>query len=258
MPRPERSIWDTPRMAWSDLPGLATLIDLLCPPRCALCGGEVDEGHDLRAAVCGGCAEALSTDTDRCPACGEPLPESGSCGRCHGRCRDWDGIGVLTAYGDDTRAAILRAKRPSGEPVAAALAALLARKHRDTFRAWGIDVVVPVPMHWLRRAVRGTSAADEIARGVAAALGVPCRRPLRRRRPTPMQNELPVEERRRNVRDAFRSAGLVARHRVLVVDDVTTTGATLAECRRALVEAGASAVYAGVVARADRAAGDVS
>jgi predicted amidophosphoribosyltransferase len=67
-----------------------------------------------------------------------------------------------------------------------------------------------------------------------------------------MQNELPVDERWGNVRGAFRVRAAVKGRRILLVDDVTTTGATLADCRRALVEAGASAVYAGVIARAAR------
>jgi predicted amidophosphoribosyltransferase len=67
-----------------------------------------------------------------------------------------------------------------------------------------------------------------------------------------MQNELPFDDRRGNVRGAFVASRRTAGRRILLVDDVTTTGATLAECRQALVEAGASAVYAAVVARADR------
>jgi ComF family protein len=200
--------------------------------------------------ACASCADAISIDSVRCGSCGEPVPSS-EC-RCRGRCSDWDGIAVLASYGDGVRGQVLRAKRPAGESVAAALAGLLVAKHRETFTVWRIDAVVPVPMHWRRRLARGTSAADLLAAGIARRLGLPHRHLLRRRRATPMQNELPFDDRRGNVRGAFVASRRAAGRRVLLVDDVTTTGATLAECRRALVEAGASAVYAAVVARADR------
>ncbi|MGI9178834.1 MAG: ComF family protein [Pirellulales bacterium] len=238
-------------MAWSDLPGLATLLDLLCPPRCGFCGA--DTARDGTGGACDACTRLLSRDSPRCTICGEPLPGDGE--RCRGPCRDWDGLVVLASYADEIREHILRAKRPAGEGVATGLAHLLVGKHRKTIASWQIDTVVPVPMHWLRRVTRGTSAADQLARDVAAALGLPCRRLLRRRQATRMQNELPPEERPANVRDAFQSWGRVAGRRVLLVDDVTTTGSTLAACRRTLVEAGAVAVYAAVVARADRAVG---
>ena len=237
-------------MAWWNLPGLAPLIDLVCPPRCAFCGADLPVTAAGGPMACASCADAISIDSVRCGSCGEPV-RSSEC-RCRGRCSDWDGIAVLASYGDGVRGQVLRAKRPAGESVAAALAGLLVAKHRETFTVWRIDAVVPVPMHWRRRLARGTNAADLLAAGIARRLGLPHRHLLRRRRATPMQNELPFDDRRGNVRNAFVASRRAAGHRVLLVDDVTTTGATLAECRRALVEAGASAVYAAVVARADR------
>jgi ComF family protein len=225
--------------------------DLLCPPRCGLCGADVAAAGDA-ALVCAACEPALVADRPRCLGCGAGGDPAG-CGRCGPRTRPCDGLAVLGPYADELREAILRAKRPAGAAVAATLAALLVHRHRETCRAWAVDVVVPVPMHWRRRVVRGTSAADELARGVAAGLGLPCRRWLVRHRGTRMQNELPPEERRGNVAGAFRASRAVAGRRLLLVDDVATTGSTLAACRNAAVSAGAAAVYAAVVARAERA-----
>lgn len=228
-------------------------LDLVCPPRCVFCRADVPEPARGPAVVCDGCARRFASDVSRCLACGAPASSAADCRRCHGRCRDWDGIAVLSAYADDLRSAVLAAKRPGGEILAAGLAALLARKHAEQIAAWGIDLLVPVPMHWTRRIRRGTSAADGLARGMAAALSLPRRAALVRTRATPMQNELEPVARRANVRDAFRASAVAAGRRVLVVDDVTTTGGTLAACRAALVAAGAAAVYAAAVARADAA-----
>lgn len=232
-------------------------LDLLCPPRCGLCGGEPPAdcvGPPAGVFICPTCEQGVVEDGPRCPRCAGSCP-GGGCEHCRRGAPPCDGLVVLGGYGDDLRQAVLRAKRPGGEPVAAALGRLLVHRHRATLAAWDSAAVVPVPMHWGRRALRGASAAEEIGRQVATDLGLRCRRLLRRIRATRMQNELPFEERGANVRDAFRADRSVVGLRILLVDDVVTTGGTLAECRRALVAAGAAAVHAAVAARAERAAG---
>jgi len=229
-------------------------LDLLYPPRCVFC--RTDLPLAAEGLACPACRRRLTADRPRCLRCGTP-GTADSCATCRRFPPPCAGLVVLGSYADDLRDLVLRAKRPAGDLIARGLASLLADSQRMTFRDWAIDLVVPVPMHWRRRLMRGASSADELARGLAAGLGLPCRRLLRRRRATRMQNELPVRERRGNVAAAFgptlaARAGRLRGRRVLLIDDVATTGSTLAACRDAAVSAGAAAVYAAVVARADR------
>jgi ComF family protein len=128
-------------------------------------------------------------------------------------------------------------------PLAAELAAAPA----------GWDLVVPVPLHWRRRLARGYNQAAAIARPLACRLGLPAAEALARCRPTPPQTALPRPARRHNPRGAFavpaRHRRRLAGRRVLLVDDVVTTGATLDAAARALLAAGAAEVHAVAVAR---------
>jgi len=239
-------------------------IDLVLPPRCVSCLADVEPpaaatAAPFQAVLCGPCGRDLVNGRRRCTRCGEPH-ETGHCGprQRHGEAADWDGIAVLGGYADRLREAVLRCKRPAGRPLVRALAQCLVAEHAATLTTWDIDLVVPVPMHWWRAMLRGMSAADELARGVAGGLQLPVRAALARRIATRMQNELPVADRRANVRNAFATRGRVAGRRILLVDDVCTTGSTLGACRRALRHAGAAAVFAAVVAKADRSSLDGS
>jgi ComF family protein len=114
----------------------------------------------------------------------------------------------------------------------------------------GADIVVPVPLHFRRYYRRGFNQAYELARH----LEVPCVRALRRRRATVTQTDLPEAERHRNVTGAFAVRRAARRHVqgsiAILVDDVSTTGATLDACAMALLEAGAREVRALTAARA--------
>jgi predicted amidophosphoribosyltransferase len=180
-------------------------IDLVYPPRCPICQHEaLDDALDEAGgagqavewnsdpspwanAVCGACTRDLSADAGRCLRCGEVGGPADGCRLCPQRPHDWRHIAVLSTYAGGLREAVLRAKRPAGDEVSAALASLLVRKHAEVIGSWEVDRVVPVPMHWWRRSIRGTSSAGELSRRIATLLGVPWSRPLVRQRATRMQ-----------------------------------------------------------------------
>lgn len=226
-------------------------VDLLFPPRCRWCRAEE---QPTVGGLCTACSREFADGRERCTRCGAAgsAASDAGCGGCRRGQPAWDGIVVLGGYGDALRIAVLRMKRPGAEDLAQALATLLVDRHRALLERARVDGVVPVPMHWWRRTCRGTSAADELAAAVARGLGVDAVSALVRSRATPMQNELPAEDRGDNVAGAFRVRKDVAGRRLLVVDDVVTTGSTLDACCRALRAAGAVGVHVAAIAKADR------
>lgn len=108
-------------------------------------------------------------------------------------------------------------------------------------------MIVPVPIHHLKKAERGYNQSDFIAKGLSKSLGIPYSTKLiKRTRYTESQTGLLINERAENVAEAFkvRNSKKIAGKNFLLVDDVITTGATTLECGRALVNAGANSVYA--------------
>jgi ComF family protein len=114
------------------------------------------------------------------------------------------------------------------------------------------DLIVPMPLHWFKRWQRGFNQADLLAREIARKWQVPVREVVQRRRATSPQAGLTNAKRRANVQGAFRAHRRLDGLRVLLVDDVLTTGATASACARALKRAGAAHVSLLALARTDR------
>jgi ComF family protein len=153
---------------------------------------------------------------------------------------------AIGPYEGSLRAIVHALKYGGRSTLARPLAARLRVAGEDVLA--GADIVVPVPLHGSRQRQRGFNQAAEIARHLA----VPVQRALRRTRPTPAQADLPAARRHANVRGAFALArgARVAGSIVVLVDDVSTTGATLNACAKVLLTAGAREVRALIVARA--------
>lgn len=158
----------------------------------------------------------------------------------------------MGSYEGPLRRALLRMKSVRDEALSLAVGQLLARRCDPALSELPADVVVPVPMHWLRRLARGTNSAEILAASLAAHLRLPIAGGvLRRRRNTLQQGGLARRARLENVRDAFRITAGYHLHgvRVLLVDDILTTGATCDEAAKVLRRAGAAEVFVCVAAR---------
>jgi len=212
------------------LRALATwLVDLLAPPGCAACDARLRR----RAVLCAACAHAVAPAEPLAPAAGAPE------------------VIAFALYGGPIAAALRRLKYGSRPDLAAPLGHLARQAVRDA--QISADVVIPVPLHPARLADRGYNQAALLGAQVAEEIAAPmAARGLARMRHTPQQARLQRAARLQNVAGAFRVRADVGGKRVLLVDDVCTTGATLAACAEALRAAGATEVTAVVVARAER------
>lgn len=227
------------------------VLAVLLAPLCAACERLLDE--PARGPVCRNCWDAVvPISPPVCDACGDPLPSwrviSVECGRCP-RCRRHDTRvargRAIGAYEGTLRTIVHALKYGGRRTLARPLAALLQRHGRDLLD--GADLAVPVPLHRSKQRARGFNQAAEIARHLA----LPTAHALRRVRATATQTDLPAAKRRANVRGAF-ALSRRARVRgaiVILVDDVSTTGATLDACARVLLAGGAREVRALTAAR---------
>lgn len=232
------------------------LFSVLFPDSCRLCEEPLD--RFTWAPVCRPCLDGLlplRAAAGLCAQCGTPRQAPGAevCGRCAAGEYDFDQARSFGAYEGALRELVhlLKYRRMS------ALARPLGRRLAEAFaREWkrgDFDAVVAVPLSAARRRERGYNQAELLARELARRCGVPCQRDTCRRvRATPPQTGLTRAQRLENLRGAFAAgprAAELSGKRILLVDDVFTTGATLTVCSQALRRAGARRVCALTVAR---------
>jgi ComF family protein len=216
----------------------------------------LSEQHD-DTLVCGDCQLSLVDPQPACRACGARLPsgvrDAGHCPRCAELRLRFAAVVALGHYDGLLRTLVLRTKQSTEHGLARALAKLLSAERGPALRELHVDVVVPIPMHWTRRVWRGVNSPDLLASELGRGLKIPVAPFLLRRiRATEPQADMSPNQRFKNVRGAFaarRHADLKGA-RVLLADDIMTTGATASEAARMLRKAGAASVVVVVVARA--------
>ena len=251
------------------------LVSVFFPAGCSLCERLLTRA--TRVPICDECLTSFAAlPAEVCEICGSPVaalfsapvsdrsaPSSLSpdaehtnlsgCIACQGRTYAFERVRSYAAYDGQLIRAIILLKFERIEPLAGWFATRLTGvAKRDGLAA---DVVVSVPLHRHRERERGYNQADLIARPLARRLGLPYRRVLlTRTKPRPDKHILSLSERWESVRGAFatRQGSQVDNLRVLLVDDVMTTGATLDACAKALRQAGAKSVIGLTVARAVR------
>lgn len=231
-------------------------IEFLFPSACPLCGTPVS----INGELCADCWTAFNwIGRPCCEKCGYPFPADLDLG-LHPLCPNCasggcvlDLIRSACVYDDASRAAVLPFKHASRISYAAFMSRAMIWALRDVDIA--PDVVMPVPLAWRRLFHRGYNQATLLARPISLAFGVPMDTNSIRRKYRPDMGHKNPAQRAENIRGVFQVVrpDKIRGRKILLVDDVMTTGATFAELRRVLLRAGASAVYGVTFCRTVRA-----
>ncbi len=224
----------------------AGFASLLAPLRCHCCGGAA------RQPVCSACEKSLPWNTQACRACATPLAsgQAGVCGSCLTQAPPQDRSWTAFRYEAPVSRQIVDLKFHGNLMPSHVLGWLMASSLAA--RAEPLpDLLIPVPLHRRRLQRRGYNQALEIARELSRRLGMKLLPDAARRiKPTLEQTRLAAADRRRNVRGVFAVSAAVAGRRIALLDDVITTGATVAELARAARKAGATHIEVWAAARA--------
>jgi ComF family protein len=217
------------------------IIDSIYPPHCIGC-------NETGVNICGSCLVGYKMlDENCCSICGVPLERSScSCDKLEDKnfiLRSW------AIYSGVVREAIHRMKFEDDIGLAYFFATKLHERYMDL--SWNVDLVVPVPLSRERKKERGYNQASLIARPFAALCNMRyAGKAIKRVRNTASQVNLAADERFNNVKNAFMaSADVVYNKKVLLIDDIATTCATISECSNALINAGAEKVFALTLAK---------
>jgi ComF family protein len=236
------------------------LLNLVYPEACLLCSEPMSRHQDR--GVCSRCWDkivALKINPPRCASCGLPFQnfqeDSGHlCGDCIQQMPSYSGARSFGYYTAELGVLIQELKFRGKRNLVGLLVPLMAGTFYDAWDRDQFDSIAPIPLHAKRRRERGFNQSELLAKELGRSIGIPYKRALVRVRATQPQVGLSDTQRRDNVRNAFRCAGPqeVMDKRILLIDDVMTTGATVASAAQALMDAGAWRVSVLTVARAPK------
>lgn len=236
--------------------GLAQQVALAAGRRCLICGRRIQQRDPVFPQLCPSClAEITPRIHAYCPGCGmcypSPVSEVYLCSACRRSPRPWSSLGFFSPYSGLVREVISDFKFNARLPLVTLLGGML-HQGGVLHGLRPADVIVPVPLHPRRLQERGFNQSLELARRLVPTWGPRVDgSSLVRVRNTRPQRGLGRKDRHHNLKDAFVVRGdSLKRKRVLLVDDVMTTGSTLATCTRVLRKGGAKRVDVLVVARA--------
>jgi ComF family protein len=227
---------------------IQAILKSIYAPSCAACDTLLPDGQGL----CAGCRDSCEVIDIACPTCAQPIagPVPIACARCRLRRPVLDSCTAPYEYGGQIAVALKKLKFQKRSDLARTLQPLLCTAFARA--AILTDVAVPVPLHRRRLSTRGFNQAQRLLLPLARHCQLPVARgALRRIRDTAPQAQLNAKERAGNLRAAFEASEAVTGKRVLLLDDIRTTGSTLDAAARALRRAGATEIHAFVVARAD-------
>ena len=225
----------------------------IVPLDCPLCGGKPGDG--TANTLCRDClAQIEFIQPPFCPGCGGTLDGifemCTDCMKEEAR-RPWKNAFTVFRMRGAGRELVHTFKYQSRPDLARALASLAQLRCGEAIRQESFDLIVPVPLHWWRKMRRSYNQAEEFARAFGAVANIPVKSVLRRKKRTGQQSRLPRKQRISNLKGAFfinRSTNLKS-CAILLVDDVMTTGSTLASAAETLLKAGAAKVCILTLAR---------
>lgn len=233
---------------------IRTTLDFLFPPLCHICRSFIPNAGELH--ICNGCRDRLPLVTSPlCTICGIPFSGAGNdhiCGQCQTRPPRFESARAHLLYEGSARDLIHHFKYSYKTHLRRPLALLALEGLAGFINARTPDIIIPVPLHRSRLRSRGFNQAVLLGDLFSSRLSVTMLADgLIRTRPTEPQIDLSAEDRRDNVRGAFavNRPGRISGKRILLLDDVMTTGSTVNECAKALKKAGAAAVVVATIAR---------